>query len=70
VTSELLSLSEWAKQVGVHRSRAAVWAGQGRIVGAVQVGGRWIVPSDAPRPAAEAPGRRAGYKIRPPGVGQ
>jgi len=45
----LIPLPRWAKLNAVNRQRAHVLVSEGRIPGAVKLGNRWFVPSNAKR---------------------
>lgn len=49
--TRLLSLPEWAAQVGLDRSNANRLANAGRIPGAVKAGRNWVVPEGTAKPA-------------------
>lgn len=59
-----ITLSEYARRVGISAARAWVWAHTGRIDGAVRVAGRWQVPAGATRPASRQTGRPRGSRTR------
>lgn len=50
-TPATITLIEWANTHGIKRFTAAKWARQGRIT-ATKSGRDWVVPADAPVPAA------------------
>lgn len=56
--SPYLSTAEFAARHGVESQTARLWASNGRIPGCIQVGERWLIPSDAERPVKLPTGRR------------
>jgi len=49
--NEYMSVTQAANKWGLGRRRTLTLLTQGRISGAVMVGGRWIIPADAEKPA-------------------
>lgn len=46
-----VSTGEFAKRHNVQAQTVRLWVEAGDIPGVVQVGGRWLIPHDAERPA-------------------
>ena len=48
---DFISAKEAAEKWNISQRRVDVLCGENRVVGAIRVGGRWIIPSDAEKPA-------------------
>lgn len=55
---EYLSTQEVADKVGIHLNNVSRLCRLGRIKGAVQVGGRWLIPKDSVAEIKTYPQRR------------
>lgn len=51
-STEHIALTDWAWACGVSVRTVRHWAQTGRLAGATQIGGRWLIPADTPTPPA------------------
>lgn len=59
MSGKIIALAEWATLHGMDKGNARRLAAQGRLPGAYQSAGIWLLPSDTPKPPPLPAGRPA-----------